>query len=77
MPAVLTIRLSKEEHAILARRSKRAGMSKAEFVRKLICAEEDNSDLVPPVQHVASEWGKLDKRTFRTWTSRRQNQVSA
>ncbi|MEN9634417.1 MAG: hypothetical protein RL077_2821, partial [Verrucomicrobiota bacterium] len=36
MPAVLTVRLSKEEQGILAKRSKRAGMKKATFVRKLI-----------------------------------------
>jgi predicted DNA-binding protein len=40
MPAVLTVRLSKEEQGILAKRSKRAGMKKATFVRKLIREEE-------------------------------------
>jgi predicted DNA-binding protein len=40
MPAVLTVRLSKEEQGILAKRSKRAGMRKATFVRKLIRDEE-------------------------------------
>lgn len=40
MPAVLTVRLSKEEQGILAKRSKRAGMKKATFVRKLIRDEE-------------------------------------
>jgi len=40
MPAVLTVRLSKEEQGILAKRSKRAGMKKATFVRKLIRDED-------------------------------------
>ena len=40
MPAVLTVRLSKEEQGILAKRSKRAGMKKATFVRKVIRDEE-------------------------------------
>jgi hypothetical protein len=40
MPAILTVRLSKEEEGILAKRSKRAGMKKATFVRKLIRDEE-------------------------------------
>jgi len=40
MPAVLTVRLTKEEQGILAKRSKRAGMKKATFVRKLIRDEE-------------------------------------
>lgn len=40
MSAILTLRLSKEEQGILARRSKRAGMKEAAFVRKLIRAEE-------------------------------------
>ena len=40
MPAVLTVRLTKEEQQILAKRSKRAGMKKATFVRKLIREEE-------------------------------------
>lgn len=40
MPAILTVRLSKEEQGILAKRSKRAGMKKATFVRKLIREEE-------------------------------------
>ena len=40
MPAVLTVRLTKEEQGILANRSKRAGMKKATFVRKLIRDEE-------------------------------------
>jgi hypothetical protein len=40
MPVVLTVRLSKEEQGILAKRSKRAGMKKATFVRKLIRDEE-------------------------------------
>ena len=40
MPTVLTVRLTKEEQAILAKRSKRAGMKKATFVRKLIRDEE-------------------------------------
>lgn len=40
MSSVLTVRLTKEEQAILAKRSKRAGMKKATFVRKLIRDEE-------------------------------------
>jgi hypothetical protein len=40
MPAVLTVRLTKLEQGILAKRSKRAGMKKATFVRKLIRDEE-------------------------------------
>lgn len=40
MASILTVRLTKEEQGILARRSKRAGMKKATFVRKLIRDEE-------------------------------------
>jgi hypothetical protein len=40
MAAILTVRLTKEEQAILSKRSKRAGMKKATFVRKLIREEE-------------------------------------
>ena len=40
MSAILTVRLSKEEQGILARRSKRAGLRKATFVRKLIRDED-------------------------------------
>ena len=40
MSTILTVRLTKEEQGILARRSKRAGMKKATFVRKLIRNEE-------------------------------------
>jgi hypothetical protein len=40
MSAILTVRLTKKEQGILAKRSKRAGMKKATFVRKLICDEE-------------------------------------
>lgn len=36
MPAVLTVRLTKQEQDILAKRSRRPGMKKATFVRKLI-----------------------------------------
>jgi hypothetical protein len=48
MPAVLTVRLSKEEQGILAKRAKRAGMKRATFVRKLIRDEEivTGADLV-------------------------------
>lgn len=48
MTAVLTVRLTKEEQSILAKRSKRAGMKKATFVRKLIRDEEiiTGADLV-------------------------------
>ena len=40
MSAILTVRLTKEEQGILTKRSKRAGMKKATFVRKLIRDEE-------------------------------------
>ena len=40
MSSILTVRLTNEEEAILAKRSKRAGMKKATFVRKLIRDEE-------------------------------------
>jgi len=40
MPAILTVRLTKEEEGILAKRSKQAGMKKATFVRQLIRQEE-------------------------------------
>jgi hypothetical protein len=40
MSAILTVRLTKEEQSILAKRSRRAGMKKATFVRKLIRDEE-------------------------------------
>jgi len=40
MSVILTVRLTKEEQGILAKRSKRAGMKKATFVRKLIRDEE-------------------------------------
>ena len=40
MSAVLTVRLTKLEQGLLARRSKRAGMKQATFVRKLIRDEE-------------------------------------
>jgi predicted DNA-binding protein len=34
--AILTVRLTEEEERLLTRRSRRAGMKKASFVRKLI-----------------------------------------
>jgi hypothetical protein len=40
MPSILTVRLTKQEEGILAKRSKQAGMKKATFVRKLIRQEE-------------------------------------
>jgi hypothetical protein len=40
MPSILTVRLTKEEEGILAKRSRQAGMKKATFVRKLIRQEE-------------------------------------
>lgn len=40
MSTILTVRLTREEQGILAKRSKRAGMKKATFVRKLIRDEE-------------------------------------
>jgi hypothetical protein len=40
MPAILTVRLTKKEEGILAKRSKQAGMKKATFVRQLIRQEE-------------------------------------
>ena len=43
LPARLTVRLTKEEEGILARRSKLAGMKKATFVRRLIREEEINT----------------------------------
>lgn len=36
MSTVLTVRLSREEQALLAKRAKRAGLKKATFVRQLI-----------------------------------------
>ncbi|MGA2016448.1 MAG: hypothetical protein ABSH26_05795 [Opitutaceae bacterium] len=39
MPAILTVRLTKGEQAVLAKRSKRAGMKKATFARRLIREE--------------------------------------
>lgn len=40
MAAILTVRLSEEEQALLARRARRAGLKKASFVRRLIRDEE-------------------------------------
>jgi hypothetical protein len=40
MPSILTVRLTKEEEATLAKRSKQAGMKKATFVRSLIREQE-------------------------------------
>jgi len=40
LPGFGGVRLTKEEQGILAKRSKRAGMKKATFVRKLIRDEE-------------------------------------
>jgi hypothetical protein len=40
MSAILRLRLTAEEQAILAKRAKCAGLSKAAFVRKLIRGEE-------------------------------------
>ncbi len=40
MPDIFTVRLSKEEQSVLEKRSKRAGMKKATFIRKLILDEE-------------------------------------
>jgi len=40
MPSILTVRLTKEEEVILAKRAKESGMKKATFVRKLIRDEE-------------------------------------
>lgn len=40
VPAILTVRLTKKEEGILAKRSKQAGMKKATFVRQLIRQEE-------------------------------------
>jgi hypothetical protein len=37
--AILTVRLTEEEERLLARRSEKAGMKKATFVRKLIREE--------------------------------------
>lgn len=57
MSAILTVRLTREEQAILARRSKRAGMKKATFVRKLIRDEEivTGSDLTAWADRLAGD----------------------
>jgi len=57
MPAILTVRLTKDEEAILAERSKRAGMKKATFVRKLIRDEEiaTGADLLTWVERHAGD----------------------
>ena len=65
MPAVLTVRLSKEEQGILAKRSKRAGMKKATFVRKLIRDEEiiTGADLLSWVgRHAGDERLRISTR---------------
>ena len=65
MPAVLTVRLSKEEQGILAKRSKRAGMKKATFVRKLIRDEEivTGADLLAWArQHAGNERLRISLR---------------
>ena len=48
MSAILTVRLTKDEHLILLKRSRRAGMRKSTFVRMLIRGEEitTGADLV-------------------------------
>jgi hypothetical protein len=57
MPAILTVRLSKEEEIILSKRSKQAGMKKATFVRKLIREEEivTGTDLLSWVKRHAGD----------------------
>jgi hypothetical protein len=40
MPPILTVRLTTQEERILLRRSRRAGLKKATFVRRLIREEE-------------------------------------
>ena len=65
MPAVLTVRLSKEEQGILAKRSKRAGMKKATFVRKLIRDEESvtGADLLAWAgRHAGDERMRISQR---------------
>ena len=56
MTKTLTVRLTKEEQAILARRSKRAGLKKSTFMRKLIRDEEivTSDDLLAMVHRY---WG--------------------
>ncbi|MBC8010400.1 MAG: hypothetical protein H7067_09915 [Burkholderiales bacterium] len=41
MSTVLTVRLSKEEQALLAKRAKSAGMKKATFVRELLARDAE------------------------------------
>ena len=67
MPSsVLTVRLTKDEQRILAQRSKRAGMKKATFVRKLIRDEEiiTGSDaLAWADRHIGDERLRITPRT--------------
>ena len=55
MSAILTVRLTKEEQGILTKRSKRAGMKKATFVRKLIRDEE----IAPAIEKARSIKGPV------------------
>lgn len=59
MSTVLTVRLSKEEQALLAKRAKRAGLKKATFVRHLINETEirTGADLLA--------WGERNKGNKR------------
>ncbi len=65
MSAVLTVRLTKEEQTILAKRSKRAGLKKATFVRKLIRDEEivtDSDALAWAERHAGDESLRITPR---------------
>jgi hypothetical protein len=53
---VLTVRLSEEEKRILARRSKRAGMKRASFVRRLI-REQPYGTAADLLVDMESQWG--------------------
>lgn len=64
MSAILTLRLTKEEQRILAKRSKRAGMNKAAFVRKLIRDEEIGTG-ADALAWGERHWGDSPLRTYR------------
>jgi len=61
---ILTIRLSDEEAKILARRSRKAGLKKATFVRQLIRQEpyETAADLLADME---KHWGNQRLRVRR------------
>jgi hypothetical protein len=62
--SILTIRLSDEEARILARRSRKAGLKKATFVRQLIRQEpyETAADLLADME---KHWGDARLRVRR------------